>query len=258
MSPQAIQAPAATGYNHCLFGLIVTGKGERDFLPHLFSTLMQAAGCSFEVIGFIGQRSAITSPAKKLTMAGTGKTIPNRDEERIGLPARRHLRNQPHHFVLLIDDVEAARRPMIDQIFTRYRKAMDTMLIAEEKNRAAVHFFANMLEAYYFAHSDAVNQALGNAILAGDWQGDVEQIEHPKGKLKELRQGFDERAHGADIVPLLDLHHILSNADTCAFLRSQFAWCVKQLNAHAQIWDANLSQYFRLPDGSRAPLTNNQ
>jgi hypothetical protein len=26
---------------HCVFGLIVTGKGERDFLPSLFSSLLK-------------------------------------------------------------------------------------------------------------------------------------------------------------------------------------------------------------------------
>jgi hypothetical protein len=249
------QLPART---HCVFGLIVTGKGERGFLPSLFVQLMRRAGCSFKVIGFVGQRNPITSPAKILQMVGTGKVIPDSDEEKIGLPTRHFLRNQAHHFVILIDDVEQARRPVIRLVFERYRKALDTMLKPAEREKAAVHFFANMLEAYYFANSAAVNQALGATVLNADYDGDVETIEHPKGELKKLFAGFDERAHGALIVPLLDVDHILANPKTCAYFRSLFGWCVRQLQANCQVWDSKLGQCFQLQAGVHEQLSKNQ
>ena len=259
MSPASLAPPtsASARHAHCSFGLIVTGKGERDFLPQLFGVLMLAAGCSFKVLAFTGQRGAITSPRKQLRMVGTGKTIPDRDAAEIGLPARRHLLAAPHHFVLLIDDLESNRRLQIGEIFARYRAALTT-LCPQVGDRAGVHFFANMLEAYYFAHSAAVHQALGRLVLPGDWLGDVEEIEHPKNRLKELHPGFDERAAGAKIVPLLDLRHILANPATCAFLRSLMAWCVKQLRAHGQIYDEALPGWFQLPTGKRAELTDGQ
>ncbi len=243
---------------HCVFGLIVTGKGERDFLPSLFRTLMQGAGSSFKIIGFVGQRSPITSPSRKLLMVGTGKIIPDNDEDQIGLPARRFMRCQSCHFVILIDDIEEARRPVIAQVFERYRKALDTMLQPAERKKVAVHFFANMLEAYYFAHSAAVNQALDSKVLEKDHDGDVELIGHPKGQLKHLFPGFDERAHGALIVPLLDMDHILGNPKTCAYFRSLYGWCVRQLQANGQVWDPHLGQRFQLQIGTREQLTDNQ
>lgn len=191
-------------------------------------------------------------------MAGTGKTIPDRDEQDIGLPARHFLRNQPCHFLLLIDDVEEGRRGVIKEVFIRYRTAMDTLLLSDEKQRAAVHFFANMLEAYYFAHSAAVNQALGSTVLEGDHAGDVELIRHPKNELKDRWHGFDERAHGALIVDRLDLEHVLANPQTCAYLRSLLAWCVRQLHARCQVWDSDLGQRFQLQAGTRESLTDHQ
>ena len=170
--PTSASASASARHAHCSFGLIVTGKGERDFLPQLFGVLMLAAGCSFKVLAFTGQRGAITSPRKQLRMVGTGKTIPDRDAAEIGLPARRHLLAAPHHFVLLIDDLESNRRLQIGEIFARYRAALTT-LCPQVVDRAGVHFFANMLEAYYFAHSAAVHQAVrpsaGWSCLAIGW-----------------------------------------------------------------------------------------
>jgi hypothetical protein len=256
--PDATLGAELAARPHCAVGLIVTGEGERDFLPNLFTGLMQRAGCSFRVKRRVGQKSPITSEARKLSMVGAGRTIPTADEEQIGLEARRFLRNQPAHFLILIDDVERTRRPVIDRVFRRYRSALDTMLSESERERASVHFFANMLEAYYFAHSQAVNQALMISVLNQDWPYDVESIGHPKAQLKGLFQGFDERAHGALIVPLLDLDHILSNPRTCAFLRSLFGWCVSRLCAHAQCWDPDLRQRYQLQDGLREPLTNGQ
>ncbi len=243
---------------HCNIGLIVTGKGERDFLPHLFRSLTERANCSFRFVTWIGQRKPITSPKKKLKMVGAGKIIPDRDQDMIGLPARRFVCNHNTRFLILIDDVESDRRPQINQIFARYRSALDTMLTESERSRVAVHFLANMLEAYYFADSAAVNAALKKTVLDVDYEGDVEDILHPKNKLKELHSGFDERDDGAKIVPNLDLDHILNNRETCAFLRSLFGWCVALLSDNAELWDEDISSRYQLAQGIQEPLTRHQ
>ena len=96
------------------------------------------------------------------------------------------------------------------------------MLNEEQTRRVAVHFFVNMLEAYYFADTRAVNEVLGTELA--DFEGDVESMRHPKNDLKTLSRGFHERDHGRQIVKRLDVSHILSRGDTCASLRTMFAW----------------------------------
>lgn len=247
--------------DHCKFGLIVTGAGEREFASDLVRSLAQHAGCSFTVLRKIGQRSAVKD-ARRLKMVGRGTLIAKKDEVEIGLPARQFLRNRPCHFVLLLDDVEFARRDDLPAIFRRYREALDAMLGPQEQRRVAVHFFANMLEAYYFADSNAVNAAIGDTVLFADYEGDVEEIRHPKGRLKDLAQAcnisFDERHDGAKIVPLLDLDHVLSRPETCEFLRSLFAWCVRQLEANCLVWDEVLGTRYQIPSGIQANLTRGQ
>ena len=46
----------------------------------------------------------------------------------------------------------------------RYRRVLDTILSSSQSRRASVHFLVNMLEAYFFAHSDAVNSVLGTNL----------------------------------------------------------------------------------------------
>ena len=203
------------------FGLIVTGKGEEAFLPSFFRSLEATGKCHFEVIRRIGQRSPITSQKRKLRMIGTGKTIPDRDQSEIGLPARRFLAQQST-FVVLVDDLEENRAHAIKEVFKRYRLALDTILRAD-KHRASVHFFVRMLEAYYFADAQAINAVLGTEL--DDCHGDVETIPHPKNELKKLVPGFDEVEHGREIVARLGVPHVLSTPDTCASLRTLFAWC---------------------------------
>lgn len=247
------------GCPFCTFGLIVTGKGEREFLPDFIRSLPARALCSFEVIRRIGQRKPITSEKRIIKMAGCGKTIPTEDELEISIPTRRFLRGHPCRFLVLIDDAEADRRPILGQVFARYRAALDLLLIPAERARAAVHFLANMLEAYYFAHSDAVNQALGVAVLAGDHPADVEEtITHPKNQLKALYPGFDERSHGKEIVVRLDLDHILREANSCAYLRALFGWCVRQLVAHCQYYEPLLPTRYQLACGVQAEFTRHQ
>ena len=180
-------------------------------------------------------------------MVGTGKTIPDRDAEEIGLPARRYL-SQPDRFVVLVDDLEHGRRTQAMGVFLRYRRALDTMLRADRR-RAAVHFFVNMLEAYYFADARTVNAVLGTALA--DRVGDVETIRHPKNDLKGMRPAFDEIEHGKQIMEKLDMEHVLSRPDTCASLRALFAWCVAAMGQQP-------TERYRLTRGAYSVVTGPQ
>ena len=157
-------------------------------------------------------------------MIGSGKTIPDKDAENIGFPARAFLSSETD-FVILVDDLEADRAGEIRQIFDRYRLALDTILQPDQAHRASVHFFVNMLEAYYFADARAVNAVLGTELE--DYEGDAEAIRHPKNELKKLYRGFDEMEHGCRILDTLKASHVLSRKDTCASLRTMFAWICK-------------------------------
>ncbi len=229
------------------FGLIVTGKGEEAFLPSLFRSLEATGKCRFEVLRRIGQRSPITSEKRKLRMTGTGKTIPDRDQLEIGLPARRFL-TQQSTFVVLVDDLEQDRADAIKDVFDRYRLALDKML-GVNRHRASVHFFVHMLEAYYFADAQAINAVLGTEL--NDYEGDVETIPHPKAELKKLASGFDEVEHGRQIVARLDVPHVLSTPEACASLRTLFGW------ASAAISEQPTDQY-QLVDGHYSEVTKPQ
>src|SRR5688500_14339148 len=91
------------------FYLIVTGVGERSFLPKFFRPLLACGQCHVEVIRQVGQRSPITSPKRKLKMVGMGQTITSKDAAEIGLTARRYLQSRDDCYVLLIDDLEVRR-----------------------------------------------------------------------------------------------------------------------------------------------------
>lgn len=82
-----------------------------------------------------------------------------------------------------------------------------------------------MLEAYYFADANAINAVLGTS--EADHSDDVEEIRNPKAQLKKIAGDFDEIEHGKKIVAKLDVPHVLSRPETCAFLRSLFAWCCR-------------------------------
>jgi hypothetical protein len=216
-----------TSDQHCYFfkfGLLVTGKTEEEHIPKLFRTLMELGICSFEVIRKVEQLGVRTSQ-KKLKMVGTGKDIPNMDADRIGFPARDYLKN-PCTYVLLLDDLEYDRTHQAQQIFERYRKALDHILL-DQKHRASVHLLVNMLEAYYFADAATVNAVLGTSL--NDYKGDVETIIHPKNDLKQIYSGFKEKEHGGRILARLNVENVLSDPNTCASLRTLFAWCLKAL-----------------------------
>lgn len=242
----------------CHFGLIVTGESERHHLPKLFRSLMETGVCTFQVIRFIGQRRPITSEKKILRMVGTGKVIPDRDEHEIGLPARRYLNSDECRFVMLIDDLEHDRRDQAQQVFERYRLALDTILRMDQKYRVAVHFLVNMLEAYYFADANAVNIALALTPPLEDYPEDVEDIPNPKGELKKLYPGFREVGDGGRILDHLNIEHVLSRPNTCASLRTLFAWCSKVIEQHPDYQSFLLANKYRLEDGRLSELAQPQ
>jgi Domain of unknown function (DUF4276) len=231
------------------FGILVTGECEEEFLPVFMRSLTETGDCTFRVIRRIGQRDPITSEKKQIRMIGSGKLIPDRDETEIGLPVRRYLNEHPNSFVLLVDDLEHGRREDRQEIFDRYRAALDTMLPEGFRHRASVHFLVNMLEAYYFAHAGAVNAVLGTELQ--DFDGDVETIRHPKGRLKEAKPGFDEIADGRKIVEQLDLVKVLANPGTCASLRTLVKWCSCAKRD-------NLTERYQLLKGVCSPVTEHQ
>ena len=240
-------------YAYFHFVLIVTGKTERQYLPELFSSLRATGTCNFEVIQRVGQRDAITSP-KKLNGLRNGKKIPDKDQK-IGLQARRYLENDPYYFVLLIDDLEPDRRNEAQEVFGRYRLALDTIL-NDLKHRASVHFLVNMLEAYYFADAQAINAVLGSCL--SDYEGDVEEISHPKNKLEGLYSNFDTIEHGGVILNKINIEHILSRPDVCASLRTLFAWCVKVLETYSDHDCTDFYDKYRLHDGKLSEITRTQ
>ena len=219
-------------------GLIVTGKGEAEFLPHLLRALTTGRRCTFSVIARVGQLSPFSSPRKKLKVTGTSRDILPRDATTIGGPARHHLQEKGDDaLVILIDDLEHDRRGARQAIFQRYREALDTML-GPHYTRASVHFLVNMLEAYYFADTRPLRDL--HDLHIADLDGDVESIRHPKNDLKALLRGFREVDDGRAIVARLDVGHILGRHDACASLRVLFAWCLKK---------------FGVPPGARFALT---
>ena len=219
------------------FGLIVTGETEQQHLPKLFRSLMESGICTFEVIRRVGQLDAITSE-ERLKALGNRKDIPSK-EAKIGLVARRYLMTDVCHFVLLIDDLEYDRKDQAQQVFDRYRRALDRIL-NDLKHRASVHFLVNMLEAYYFADAQAINAVLGSCL--SDYEGDVEEISHPKNKLEGLYSNFDTIEHGGVILNKINIEHILSRPDVCASLRTLFSWCVKVLETYS---DHDCTDFYR-------------
>ncbi len=224
------------------FCLIVTGKGEKEFLPQLFAPLRETGICTFKVCERIGQRGPITSPKREAHMAGKGQRIPTLDEERISFPVRRILQQEACTFVILIDDLENYWRDQAQEKFNRYREAVDALLEKqpELKQRASVHFLVNMLEAYYFADAAALNACL--QLDLADFEGDVETLTHPKNQLKGLYKGFDEVEDGENIIGRLQIDHILADPQSCGALRTLFAWCIEILQDHYKF-----PEYLTLP-----------
>lgn len=211
-------------------GLLVTGKGEASFLPDFLRGLCTpesgGARCVFHVIGRVEQLSPLIKGSRKsLRMIGKGGGLPRRDEQ-IGLLARGFLTATPSGFVILVDDLEESRRPVASQVFQRYRSILDSML-GIAKARASVHFLVNMIEAYYFADPDAVRAVLKLELEPPE--GDVEEIRHPKGLLKQSFHEFDEIEHGRLIARQINLERVLAHPERTRSLRSLVAWCSNAL-----------------------------
>jgi hypothetical protein len=245
-------------WKHYRFGLLVTGTGESRFLDRLMRSLCDRlaqtgrGSCEFSLLAKIGQLDPRTSPRHKLHFPGQQKKLPSRDED-FALQALGFFR-RGGDFVLLIDDLEGARQAQALEVYTRYRTAFDHVLPADLRGRASIHFLVNMLEAYFIAHSQAINEVMGTDW--SDYQGDVETIRHPKGDLKNLLASFNEIMHGEQIVHRLDVPHILSNPDTCASLRTLFGWCWRALGlppgdeyqlAKGKYFDLTRAQIEQLP-----------
>ena len=245
------------------FGLLVTGEGERKYLHRLFRELTATGVGHFEVIRKIEQLTPRTSRQRRIEVVGTNQRIPTKDEERISLPARNFLQEKgPCSFALLIDDLEHDRRDQVQAVFERYRDALEQALDEEQKRRVAVHFLVTMLEAYFFADAQAVNQVLDCTPPLEDYPGDVEQIRHPKGELKRRCRGYSETETMGAILSLLDVSHVLARPDTCAALRALFDWCVCQMQTHTadilHISFDELRQRLHLDDGVLHPVTKHQ
>ena len=106
-----------------------------------------------------------------------------------------------------------------------------------------------MLEAYFFADIETVNRVLGTNLE--EHEGDVEEIRHPKAELKRRYPSYHEKKDGTRIVEGLDIPRVLAREETCASLRTLFAW----------IWRAigePKGEKFQLQDGRYYDVTRSQ
>ena len=90
-----------------------------------------------------------------------------------------------------------------------------------------MQFLVNMLEAYYFSDSRAVNSVLNSE--RNDYEGDVETIPNPKSLMKKLCDRFDVVKDGCQIIGGLSVCHVLSREDACSSLRTMFAWIYRAI-----------------------------
>lgn len=242
------------------FLLFVTGESEKEHLPKMFSSLAGSGICSFTVKVRLGQRSPVKSEKRLARMVGTGQRIPDKDFNEIGVPARRLVDDDACHYIILMDDLEHSRIEDAREIFLRYRNALDAALLSK-KYRASVHFLVNMLEAYFFADPDALNRALGLRVPVLPPQTDVESIRNPKAQLKSRFPAYHEITHSGLILNLLDLEVVLSNENTCGWLRSCVKWIADVLANYPDntfFSSLNLSSRYLLETGKLSEITSNQ
>ncbi len=231
--------PPSWKYVH--FGLVVTGEGERDFLPGLFRELAATKHANFFVLRQTGQRTQL-SQGRIEDYLKQGKQVPDRDAD-IALVIRRHVADADR-YALWIDDLESDSRANAQPKLERLTRALDVVIgkWPSLRERCSAHCLVNMVEAYYFLHADAVTSVLKVDFKEHD--GDCENLRHPKNELKRLagRGNFDEKEHGGQIVGRLDLDRILADPARCRALRTLVAWC----------WEAigePRGERFRLSDG---------
>ncbi len=246
---------------HFQFILFVTGKGEKEHLPKLFSKLSSSSICTFTVREFLDQRRPITSQNRIARMTRTGQKLPTKDFERIGAPARRYINDDQCNRVLLIDDLEEISKEEAVEKFRRYRAALDAALDSPDRRRASVHFLVNMLEAYFFAQPDAINVALELETPIPSQDIDVESIRNPKSRLRQLFPAYNEIEHAALILDLLELDTILANSIHCSALRTCVKWIVDQLREYpdqAYFDSLTFEERFHLHDGALYEVTKDQ
>lgn len=259
--------PPEYKFKRIVFKLFLTGDVEqrsvREILRQIVAdqnqTWTESGGQPVEFDSqceFVKQQTPRKGVIESLKMTGTAKNLPTVLEERISLPALAWLRNNPDGFVILIDDLESSRRNIAPEVFKNYRLALNKTLFSEElRNRASVHFFINMLEAYYFTQPEVVNPILGIDLV--EPSSDVEEINHPKNRLDSLMKQrdasakFKEIEHGSAIIGQLNLERVLNNPKTCRSLRTLVGWCRHRLGA-------TFDQRWRLVDGEFHPLTRDQ
>lgn len=236
------------------FGLLVTGKGEREGLPNLLRQINDDAHSTFKVVAKIEQLSPRSAQAfVPLKVTGKQQSLPSRDQE-IALRVRSELQGGLD-FIILVDDLEQARRGQVDAVVDRYSKAGKLLLKDEEKHRFAVHLLVNMMEAYFFADPPAVEHILGCNVISPD--ADVEDIGHPKSVLKDQSNGaYDEREHAPQLLGALNLETVLGCPTTCRSLRTLVSWCVRAKRqipsarfnlAEGELYQPTASQLEELP-----------
>jgi hypothetical protein len=222
-------------------GLLVTGKrveGEAlaDPLNRLFSSLVQDATVHFEVEGYFPQLSPRAPAATRtpLKLVGTDKGLADRDEE-LFLKSRGYLCAEPGRFdgrfVILVDDVEC--RPW-KAVFDRYRQAFDHLSrnpsTAALAARCGVHFFKQMVEAYFFAIPGLLDSELGAKVESDAGCKDVEDIPHPKNLIFKMAPNYHENLDAIRLLRGLRLDDVLKDESTCCFLRSMVNWVLAAIS----------------------------
>jgi hypothetical protein len=244
------------------FLLFVTGKGESKHLQKIFRDLEASRICSFKVVEKIGQREGITSVKKQVKMVGKGKNLPSKDFDEISAPARRHVSESPCNRLLLIDDLEQLNPIEAASKFKRYRQALDEGLRGTSReSHASVHFLVRMLEAYFFADINAVNQALQIDPPIPPYTQDVEKIKHPKSELKKHFPSYKEKEDSGLVLDKLCLDTVLANPVWCASLRTCVKWIVEQLRAYPRpetVKDCRFDERFHLTTGTLYSVTDEQ
>jgi hypothetical protein len=236
------------------FGLLVTGIGEREGLPSLLRQLNDDGHSTFKVVAKIEQLSPRSAQAfVPLKVTGKQQNLPSRDQE-LALRVRAALQGNLD-FVILVDDLEQSRRQQVEAVIDRYSTAGRLLLKDNEKHRFAVHLLVNMMEAYFFADTNAVEHVLGYKVVSPD--ADVENIGHPKSVLKDQSDGaYDEREHAPQLLETLNLETVLGCPTTCRSLRTLVSWCVRAKRqlpsarfnlAEGELYQPTASQLDELP-----------
>ena len=97
------------------------------------------------------------------------------------------------------------------------------MLTENQAHQASVHFLVNMLEAYYFADTQAVNAVLGTDL--DDFEGDVETIRNPKSEVEGPLSWIQRKGTWTPDCRAIECSSTyFPRADACCSLRTILAW----------------------------------